>query len=109
MELTELVDIVQFVAGAIVSLALSLLPLIPALNQKWLMATDAQKQGVNIAATLLVAGGIYLLSCGGYVALPCDSGLFMAVGNALAGNALTFVSAGKMTKTAAGKAAEKIY
>lgn len=105
----ELVNIVQLVAGAVVSLGLSLLPLIPVLNQKWLMATDAQKQGVNVAATLLVAGGIYLLSCGGYVALPCDSGLFMAVVSALVGNALTFVSAGKMTKTAAGKAAEKIY
>lgn len=105
----ELVNIVQLVAGAVVSLGLSLLPLIPVLNQKWLMATDAQKQGVNVAATLLVAGGIYLLSCGGYVALPCDSGLFLAVGNALAGNALTFVSAGKLTKATAGKAAEKIY
>lgn len=109
MELTELVDIVQFVAGAIVSLALSLLPLIPALNQKWLMATDAQKQGVNIAATLLVAGGIYLLSCGGYIALPCDGNLIVAVVSALVGNALVYTNTGKLTKVAAGKAAEKIY
>jgi len=105
----NLIDVAQLAAGAIVSIVLSLLPLIPSLDETWAGLNDAQKQAVNGAVLFVVAGVLYLLACNGVANLPCDSSVWGALISAVAGNQLTFNTVGKLTKTAAGGVARKVY
>ena len=90
-------------AGALISILLSLLPLVPALKAKWEQAADDQKQAINVMALFVVTSIVAALSCWTELAfVECSQiglyGLLRMFALAALGNAGTFVTTNKIFK-----------
>lgn len=90
-------------AGAIVSVFLMLIPLVPKLREYWESFSDSQKQAVNVLSLILVSVLVIIISCTtDIVMIECSqvgfSNLMAAFINALLGNGATYVAFGKTGK-----------
>lgn len=96
------------VAGAILSLILMLLPLIPTWKVKWDYLAKDQKQAINVLLLMLVTAVMAILSCfTDIVIVECTQvgmlNLVLMFASAAIGNAGTYVTVGKLMESAVNK------